>query len=849
MKKWARRSSVAGLLFIAFVSLLPIVMEFAAEKWLKDNGAAYADIGDIDFNIFTAQLSIINLNVSTDKDATFSIADLSLELDWQPLSKRRVVIKKITLSDTHLDIRKVQNNWLIGKLTLPPFAPDETPKTNENEERQPWFFGLDSLALNNILLNYQDEKINTSVLIKQVSVDNVASWDPSRESTINIDLAIEDSHLQINSKVVAFSRQPVFTGTLNIKRLSLANYKHLIELNGIDNPNGYITTDLTIDARLNQRKQIKGLINGQITLDDLRGETDSLSLSQKHITWEGRTEIAIPPLDNEDTVNLTGSLLLSGTDAKLHTKKLHLENQQMSWEGELAYRENLENGTPTPSLSMLADVNIRNIKLSDTNSTITLINSELIEAKALVIENTTSVTLAQLIAANSNILQLNQAPGTANQLAALGTLIINNIDSKDGETLTIQSVRLNDLQVDVTRNTNGNIRYVQALQAEGNNNNTSIPEKMPNTETLQREKTTAAAIIKVDKIQIAGNSWVHIKDNAVSPAYVTKLHDIHLSVSELDSAKSDHASKVTLSTKIGQYASLSINGDVYVFAEKPTLNLKGQLLSLDLPPLSSYTGKYLGYNIKRGTLSSDININIEQGKLNIANKLKLSKLNIAEMDADKVKGLTQQLAMPLDAALDMLRDSDDNIEFEVAIDGDINDPKFDPSGIINLAMGKALKVAAMSYVKTALQPLGTIMLVGNLLGKATALKFEPVKFIPGSPNYAKNNSEYLDKIAKLLKDRPKLKITICGVATLQDETAMINAEKEQKTKERNEKTADETTMPSVSDEQLVQLAKTRGDSIKSYLVEQKGIKPERIFSCHPVFDSEKNAMPRADITL
>ncbi len=845
MKKWSRRLAITALLFVAFLSLLPIAMEFAGERWLKNNGATHADIGDIEFNIFAAQLSIIDLNVSTEKDATFSVGNLSLKLEWHPLGKRRVVIKHITLSDTHLDIRREQDTWLVGKLILPIPAPESPSETDKNKESEPWYFGLNALVLNNIFLNYQDEKVNTNALINQISVDNIASWDPSRESKINIDLTIEGSRLQINSKVVAFSAQPLFSGTLNIERLNLANYRNLIELTGINNSSGYITTDLIIDAKLNQSKQIKGLINGKITLDDLHGETDSFSLSQKQITWEGRTEISVPPLKDENMANLTGALLLSDTDMKLHNQGLHLKNQHFSWEGELAYKENLDNGTAAPDLSMHADINIENIHVNDTNSDITLINSKLIQAKTLVIENTTSIKLAQLIAANSNILQTE----TASQLAALGTLIINEIDSQNGQSVKIQSIRLNDLQIDVTRNKNGDIKYVHALQAENDSKNAPISEENLGTESTKREKTEEATFIKVDKIQVAGNSWIKVRDNAVTPAYENKLHDINLSIAELDSSKPNHASKVSLSTKIGQYASLDINGDVYVFAEKPTLNLKGQLLSLDLPPLSSYMGKYLGYNIKRGTLSSDININIEQGKLNTVNKLKLSKLNVAEMDADKVKGLTQQLAMPLDAALNMLRDSDDNIEFEVAIDGDINDPKFDPSGIINLAMGKALKVAAMSYVKTALQPLGTIMLVGNLLGKATALKFEPIKFIPGGLNYVKNDSEYLKKIAKLLRDRPKLKITVCGVATLQDKAAIINAEKEQKTEEKNKKTTEETTTPSVSNEQLVQLAKTRGDAIKSYFVEQKGIQPQRIFSCHPVFDNKEDATPRAEITL
>ena len=140
----------------------------------------------------------------------------------------------------------------------------------------------------------------------------------------------------------------------------------------------------------------------------------------------------------------------------------------------------------------------------------------------------------------------------------------------------------------------------------------------------------------------------------------------------------------------------------------------------------------------------------------------------------------------------------------------------------------------MGYVKNALQPLGTIMFVGKLLGKAAAPRFEPVKFETGSNEYANKDSvAYMDKIAKLLSDRPKLSITVCGVATQSDRAELLKLALQAAAKEESSKTTEKETPPEnaneqdtvidISREQLLELAKTRGEKVKTYFVNNKGL--------------------------
>ncbi len=91
--------------------------------------------------------------------------------------------------------------------------------------------------------------------------------------------------------------------------------------------------------------------------------------------------------------------------------------------------------------------------------------------------------------------------------------------------------------------------------------------------------------------------------------------------------------------------------------------------------------------------------------------------------------------MPVDVALDLLRDSDDRISLKLPVSGSLTDPQFGTGDIIRQATQSALQNAAMSYVKSALQPLGTIMLVGNLAAKAARPRFEPVAMFLAKPRF------------------------------------------------------------------------------------------------------------------
>ena len=125
--------------------------------------------------------------------------------------------------------------------------------------------------------------------------------------------------------------------------------------------------------------------------------------------------------------------------------------------------------------------------------------------------------------------------------------------------------------------------------------------------------------------------------------------------------------------------------------------------------------------------------------------------------------------MPLDTALDTLRDKNNTIKLEIPVAGNVNDPKFSVNDAISQALAKGVQKGALSYLTLALQPYGTLITAAKYAGEAaTRVRLNPVQFEPGQSALDDSDREYLDKVAKVLKDRPKIAIKLCGVAASPD---------------------------------------------------------------------------------
>jgi hypothetical protein len=352
-------------------------------------------------------------------------------------------------------------------------------------------------------------------------------------------------------------------------------------------------------------------------------------------------------------------------------------------------------------------------------------------------------------------------------------------------------------------------------------------------------------------LRLSGSSQLDFTDHSVQPSFRQHLDIDRFSVGAMDSAAAKRWTPVELAGRLGEYSHLTLAGKARPFADQVNVDLTGTLKAVDLPHLSSYTAASLGYNLQSGQLDGDIILKITDDQMDGKAKLVLNKLNVKAADTERMAELNRELNMPLDSALNMLRDGDDNIRLTLPVSGDIHKPDFDFSHIINKAMGKALKSAALSYVKYALQPYGALITLAQMAGKAAnRVALDALPFAAGSAEPAVDAAPYLDKLTGLLKDRPALRFQICGLATEADRQALAEAARQAAAKpaQDGETRPAQPAAPVIADDLLLKLAADRSAAIKRQLV-ARGAAPERLFVCNPEIDQAADAKPRAELLL
>ncbi|GAA4330329.1 DUF748 domain-containing protein [Variovorax defluvii] len=252
------------------------------------------------------------------------------------------------------------------------------------------------------------------------------------------------------------------------------------------------------------------------------------------------------------------------------------------------------------------------------------------------------------------------------------------------------------------------------------------------------------------------NGRIDFSDLFVKPNYSADLSELTGKLSAFSSKPQGERpvlADLELRGKAQQTASLEITGKLNPLAKPLELDITAKMRELDLPPLSPYSVRYAGHGIERGKLSMDVNYKIApDGQLTATNKLVLNQLQFG----DEVQGAPNSL--PVRLAVALLADRNGVIDIDFPISGSLNDPQFSLGPLI-------LKAIVNLIVKAATAPFA--LLTGGLGGGGG--DSSTVAFAPGSATLSAEAKQSLDKVAKALADRPALRMTVVGTASLQQE--------------------------------------------------------------------------------
>lgn len=243
------------------------------------------------------------------------------------------------------------------------------------------------------------------------------------------------------------------------------------------------------------------------------------------------------------------------------------------------------------------------------------------------------------------------------------------------------------------------------------------------------------------------NGLVDFTDNFIRPNYSARLSDLGGKVSAV-AWNDPQPANVELGAKVDGAAPLTITGTLHPLGPRLYTDIAAEARGIELTRLSSYSARYAGYGIEKGTLSIKVRYKVDNGKLEAENNLYLDQLTFGE----KVES-PSALKVPVLLAVALLKDRNGVIDVNLPVSGSLDDPQFSIGGII-------VRVIVNLITKAITAP---FTLLANAFG-AGGQELGFVEFEPGSAELAEAQRQRLDTLAKALNDRPGLKLEATGMA-------------------------------------------------------------------------------------
>jgi hypothetical protein len=346
----------------------------------------------------------------------------------------------------------------------------------------------------------------------------------------------------------------------------------------------------------------------------------------------------------------------------------------------------------------------------------------------------------------------------------------------------------------------------------------------------------------IDQASLDEASRLRFRDNSLSPAVDLQLNALQINAENLNSAEPGQDGRIRVESEVGQYASFHFEGTISPFGDGFGMDLRGEVKQFSLPKVRAYLARHLGYTARSGQLYSDFHLKATRGTLDSLIKLHIVNLDLVRLTPEEQDEFTRELGMPLNAALDLLRDRDGNVSLDLPVTGELARPDVSYSEVVGQAVQsatfKALRTAALSYFA----PLGAAYVATRLLGRLVALRLDPLIFRPGQVGLDERQREYLDQVVEKLEQRPQVTLILCGRATPSDRDYLRPILPE------GTPAGAEDPSDARAESILLDMAERRSEAVRTYLI-SKGIEAGRLTYCTPEIARADDARPQVELAI
>lgn len=328
------------------------------------------------------------------------------------------------------------------------------------------------------------------------------------------------------------------------------------------------------------------------------------------------------------------------------------------------------------------------------------------------------------------------------------------------------------------------------------------------------------------------NGEVDFSDASLFMPFATTISKLNGKLTDIDKKR---PSSGEFQGVVGKNGFAQITAKLFPFELKQNTDIKLDFKDIDLTNITPYSGQFVGYKIKKGKLNLNLNYSVTDSKLNGSNFINFDSLTLGEKVESK-----DAVNLPLSLAISILSDQNNQINIDLPVEGNLDDPDFKYGGVIWAAVKKL-------FADITLAP---FRFLGNALGLGSK-DLSSIDFLAGSSELISSEAPKIADFIKLTGSKPKMKLSITPTYSKLDESFYKNKKIDQKInqiiassgkdyiavlnelvpnlKDRSEKALREEALKGIEVDKakLVELANERANAVKEALI-KAGLEAGRI---------------------
>lgn len=837
-RRWLRWLSIVVIILALILSVLPFAIGKAMKSWLLENGADTVSIENIDFNPFTGTAVVDGLDIRVDGQTVISDSLVYFDISVLDLFKKGFTIESALFKELQIDIEQQADGKIrIGSLVVDLREKAEEEIQEEVTEELAWWLGLEKITLEACVVRYTSPQLTTILFLDHVTLQDLSTKSGGQSAKLDLKARLKESDIKAVINLEQLSPEVEVNGTLSIQKINLNDFSGYTA--GIlDSFASMIDTTGEFVASLSPDGDVDVRYTGKTAISNIDVANKDFAVKGQETIWDGRVLFNTQIDGSHQRVELDGKLDAKEFALNLIKQNIVITQQKISLDSQLALQ--MSNGAT--GLTGKSAIQASGTMIKDTVKAQTLFAVDKIDVDSIQAERLDQVSIKGI---TINQARFIQGKDSKQPSIFAGVINVTDLSFDNHLGLSIQRVALEKMAGTFVREKDGSIDIVNALQTSGATEQETRKNK--NEQPVTTEKNSIkepvagnAFAIKISEFIVKGDSEIQFADKTVSPVFKSVLNIASLKVTDIDSSKPDQPIAINLNSKLNKDATLSVKGKVRPFAKQIGIDLKVDLEYMNMISLSPYLVATTGYMVRAGQLRIDSKIVIDKGNIDAKNTVFMKKLRLEEVDDKVANDAAGSIGMPLDRALGMLSDKNDNIKLDLPITGKLDEVEIGSGQVINTALRNATTAGMKTYLLLAFQPYGAMIVVGQMVGEqARKITLDPVLFEEGESDLADEHKGYLEKLGKVMHDRPKIDVQICAFTTAADLFMKKGSAKE----------GPDDALSHSQIEKLRKLGQVRGKNIKDYLVSKFKVDRGRLILCAPEYDESKDAGPRVELLI